>query len=97
MIKWQMIQPAASAVKQNTPDTILDNISKFETDDFVSDDSDSSLKQRKITVTLNDGSNVFCWLQLKLTASIGLSGLTRSSYSRSTNTNTINYSSPQMN
>ena len=55
--KWQMIQPATSAVKQNTLDTILDNISKFETDDFVSDDSDSSFEAKeKITVTLNDGS-----------------------------------------
>ena len=55
--KWQMIQPVTSDVKQNTLDTILDNISKFETDDFVSGSSDSPFEAKeKITVTLNDGS-----------------------------------------
>ena len=55
--KWQMLQPEASAVKQTTLDTILNNISSYETDDFVEADAENPFEgKEKITVTLNDGS-----------------------------------------
>mgnify|MGYP000950902127 CR=1 FL=1 len=55
--KWQMLQPETSAVKQTTLDTILNNISSYETDDFVEADTENPFEgTEKITVTLNDGS-----------------------------------------